>query len=399
MIRSFTLATGLVFALALAGHQARGQEAPESAAETSTPNAEQPAAAPEGSARAEFDRVFAQWKEVVAELAALHEEYRTADDARKQEIRQQWAQNIEKGQTLQPELLAAAEAAYAETPGEDQQIEELLLDVLIGDVHSRQHQPQTDNYDRAWRIGNLLLKGGCKKPGVHDAVGVAAFALCDFDAAGKHLQTAKDGDQISSPGEEFLKEIPNYQDAWAKESQIREAEQKADDLPRVLLKTSKGDLTIELFENEAPNTVANFVSLVEKGFYNGLAFHRVLPGFMAQGGCPTGDGTGGPGYNIPCECYKPDARMHFRGSLSMAHAGRDTGGSQFFLTFLPTPHLDGKHTVFGRVIEGFDVLPKLQRRDPSAPGQPEPDKIVEAKVLRKRDHAYEPKKAGDEFRE
>lgn len=407
MIRVCTLTTGFVFALTLIGYRAAAaEEAHQPAAEQSAAAAE-PRPATEGSARAEFDRVFAEWKEVVAELAALHEEYRTANDARKQEIRQQWATCIEKGQALQPKLLAAAEAAYAEAayaeadpaeaPGKDEPIEELLFDVLVGDVHTRQAQPQTDDYDRALRIGNLLVDHGCEKPGLHDAVGIAAFAMSDFEAAEKHLQAAKDKDRLSGPGEEFLKQIPNYKEAGAKEREIREAERKADDLPRVLLKTNNGDITIELFENEAPNTVANFVSLVEKGFYDGLSFHRVLPGFMAQGGCPKGDGTGGPGYNIPCECYRPDARMHFRGSLSMAHAGRDTGGSQFFLTFLPTPHLDGKHTVFGRVIEGSDVLPKLQRRDPSQPGQPEPDKIVEAKVLRKRDHEYQPEKVDDGF--
>src|SRR5262249_42783381 len=158
----------------------------------------------------------------------------------------------------------------------------------------------------------------------------------------------------------------------------------ANDLPRVKLETTKGTIIIELFENEAPQTVGNFVSLVEKKFYDGLTFHRVLGGFMAQGGDPTGTGTGGPGYHILCECFKPEARQHCRGTLSMAHAGRDTGGSQFFLTFRPTTHLNGRHTAFGRVIEGMDVLAKLQRRDPQAANPPEPDKIVKAKVLRKR---------------
>jgi len=159
------------------------------------------------------------------------------------------------------------------------------------------------------------------------------------------------------------------------------------------MKTSEGDIKLELFENEAPIAVGNFVSLVEDGYYDGITFHRVLPGFMAQGGCPDGTGTGGPGYNIPGEAHEPDARMHFRGSLSMAlgPGGPDTGGSQFFLTFLPTPHLDGKHTVFGRVIEGMDVLPKLTRRDPQDPNAPKPSRIIDAKVLRKRDHEYEPK--------
>ena len=168
---------------------------------------------------------------------------------------------------------------------------------------------------------------------------------------------------------------------------------KAEELPQVLFKTSKGDILIELYEDEAPNTVANFITLVEKKFYDGIVFHRVLEDFMAQGGDPTGKGSGGPGYCIPCECYKEGARKHTKkGTLSMAHAGRDTGGSQFFLTFRATPHLDGKHTVFGQVIKGEDVLDKLRRVDPGNPDpESKPDKIVEATVVRKRDHKYEPK--------
>ncbi|MDO4576333.1 MAG: peptidylprolyl isomerase [Planctomycetia bacterium] len=167
-------------------------------------------------------------------------------------------------------------------------------------------------------------------------------------------------------------------------------------MPRVLVRTTAGDLELELFENEAPNTVANFIALVEKGFYDGLTFHRVLPGFMAQGGDPKGDGTGGPGYAIPCETDTPNARKHFRGTLSMAHAGKDTGGSQFFITFVPTQSLDGKHTAFGRVVRGMSTLTKIQRIDPERPYPGiVPTKIVEMKVLRKRDHAYTPKTLPD----
>ena len=159
-------------------------------------------------------------------------------------------------------------------------------------------------------------------------------------------------------------------------------------LPQVEFKTSKGTVVIELYEDETPNTVANFISLVEAKFYDGLTFHRVLDGFMAQGGCPKGDGTGGPGYKIECECYRKDHRKHERGVISMAHAGRDTGGSQFFINLAKTPHLDGKHTVFGRVIKGMDAIDKLNR-----PGiGVKPDKILKATVLNKRDHKYEPVK-------
>ena len=167
-------------------------------------------------------------------------------------------------------------------------------------------------------------------------------------------------------------------------------------LPQVVFETSKGDVLIELFEDQAPNTVANFISLVEKGFYNGLTFHRVIDGFMAQGGCPDGNGFGGPGYHIKCECYRPDARKHQRGVISMAHGvRRDTGGSQFFIMFGKSPHLDGKHTVFGRVVKGMEAVDKLNRTKDKysrpIPGVV-PDVIKKATVVRKRNHEYKPKK-------
>ena len=123
-------------------------------------------------------------------------------------------------------------------------------------------------------------------------------------------------------------------------------------------------------------------------------FHRVLKNFVAQTGCPRGDGSGDAGYSIHCECDKENFRKHFRGSLSMAHAGPDTGGSQFFITFRATPNLNGKHTVFGRVLTGFDTLVKLQRVDPddAKARQVDPDRIVKAELVRKRDHEYFPNK-------
>lgn len=117
----------------------------------------------------------------------------------------------------------------------------------------------------------------------------------------------------------------------------------------------KGDIVIELFDKEAPGTVANFEKLIKEGFYDGLTFHRVIPGFVAQGGCPIGNGTGGPGYTIKDELIG-NPHKHVRGALSMAHRGPNTGGSQFFIVYEPQPHLDGVHTVFGQVIEGMDVV-------------------------------------------
>ena len=152
----------------------------------------------------------------------------------------------------------------------------------------------------------------------------------------------------------------------------------SEELPQIQIKTDRGDMTIEMFEDHAPNTVANMISLIEKGYYDGLNFHRVISDFMIQGGCPQGTGTGGPGYKFDDECTS-ECRHDSAGILSMANAGPRTNGSQFFITHGPTPHLDGKHTVFGKVTEGLDVVHEIKQGDVM-------EKVV---VLQKRDHVYE----------
>ncbi|NQZ75552.1 MAG: peptidylprolyl isomerase [Ekhidna sp.] len=128
--------------------------------------------------------------------------------------------------------------------------------------------------------------------------------------------------------------------------------------------TKKGVMKIEFFEKDAPNTVDNFVKLAKDGYYDGLTFHRVIPNFVIQGGCPKGDGTGGPGYQIDCE-LDGDNQYHDRGVLSMAHAGRNTGGSQFFICHNRegVAHLDRNHTVFGKVVEGLEVIDDIREDD------------------------------------
>lgn len=131
---------------------------------------------------------------------------------------------------------------------------------------------------------------------------------------------------------------------------------------KATIETGKGDIVVELFAADAPKTVNNFVFLAREGFYNGTTFHRVIPGFMAQGGDPTGTGAGGPGYSFEDEFNQ---HKHTAGALSMANRGPNTNGSQFFITYSPQPHLNGKHTVFGQVTKGIDVLNKITPRDPS----------------------------------
>jgi cyclophilin family peptidyl-prolyl cis-trans isomerase len=147
----------------------------------------------------------------------------------------------------------------------------------------------------------------------------------------------------------------------------------------VHFETSLGNFTIELFEQQTPKTVANFVKLAEENFYDGVIFHRVIDGFMIQGGDPTGTGRGGPGYTFPDEIH-PQLKHNSEGILSMANAGPNTNGSQFFITLVPTPHLDGKHTVFGKVAEGMDVVRKIGKTKTSKPGDRPVVDVVMKKV-------------------
>ena len=133
---------------------------------------------------------------------------------------------------------------------------------------------------------------------------------------------------------------------------------------KATIETTQGNMVVEFYEKDAPKTVRNFTDLASKGFYDGLTFHRVIPNFVVQGGCPKGDGTGGPGYNIVCE-LDGDNQYHDRGVLSMAHAGRHTGGSQFFICHSRqnTAHLDRHHTCFGKVVEGLEVIDAIRQGD------------------------------------
>ena len=170
----------------------------------------------------------------------------------------------------------------------------------------------------------------------------------------------------------------------------------AEPLPLVTLVTNQGEIQIELFEDDAPNTVANFVNLAEKGFYSGTKFHRVIRDFMIQGGDPLSKeeggrwGTGGPGYQVKDEFSK---RKHDKYVLSMANAGPNTNGSQFFITHTNTPHLDGRHTVFGKVVKGTDVVEKIATTKCGPGDKPATPQVIESvRVDSKRAHAYEPKK-------
>jgi cyclophilin family peptidyl-prolyl cis-trans isomerase len=357
-------------------------------------------------AEGEFAKLFSKWKHLLADLELARGKFPFAEEESRPQLEQQYNALRDETAAMIPALAAAAEKQYQAAPEENDDLAIFLFGIMA-DRMSR------EQYESATPLIRLLLDSGFDKktfgkfPGVHvhRLAGLTAYAMADWEKAKEHLAIANKAGVLvnDAKAREFFAVL--HDDAvreafvkdWQKEQEIRAAEAKVVDpskmLPRVRFSTSQGDIDIELFENEAPNTVANFISLVEKGFYDGLKFHRVLDRFMAQGGCPNGTGKGGPGYQIKCECYEPNARKHFRGSLSMAHSGVNSGGSQFFLTFLPTRHLNGKHTVFGRVIKGFDALAKLRYTE--IDGKPNkgmvPDQIIKATVLRKRPHEYAPK--------
>jgi cyclophilin family peptidyl-prolyl cis-trans isomerase len=337
----------------------------------------------------QFEAKLNEWKDLLKQLRSARAKFQTAQEPEASQLSQQWDSLIAKGHVLIEELRSAGTTAYAASPNTDRQLLRFLTKLLDDDI-------ERDNYEAAYELAKLLIENECGVREVYNQGGKAAFCVNDYDAAVEYLKMAEDNDTIDPKGREYQSLIETYRGLWEEEKKKREVEAAADDLPRVKLTTSVGEIVIELFENEAPGTVGNFISLVDKKFYDGLTFHRVLHEFMAQGGCPEGTGRGGPGYHIYCECYQENHRKHFRGSLSMAHAGKNTGGSQFFLTFVPTSHLNGQHTVFGRVIEGMDGLARIQRINPEDnSAQVDPGKILKAEVIRKRDHEYKPNKVGE----
>lgn len=325
------------------------------------------------------------YKEGLKQLRSLKDQYQTANAEERDKIVAQFEPLVNKTAEQQKELVPLAVAAYKSIEGQNDELRAFLCSMLQWSVTAR------ENYEVAYSVAKVLFEFPLPPNSevLYAYAAFAAFCTMNLDDADAWIALAKEHKALSKadPNQKMqlegylLNVLPQYHESWKKEQAIREKE-AADELPRVVLKTTKGDIVIELFLNEAPNAVNNFLTLIAKGFYTDVPFHRVLPFFMAQGGDPTGTGAGGPGYCIPCECRQENARDHFRGSLSMAHAGPNTGGSQFFLTFVPTNFLNGKHTVFGRIVEGMEVLSDITRIDPEKESEEAPDKILEAKILR-----------------
>ncbi len=329
----------------------------------------------------EWDGLLAERKKIEVRLDELRLPFAKGTPQEKGKIRTEMNTLINKYSTkVLPRLKALASAVFEKNPANTVAAGFLLAELVA-----------QNKYPEMIKVADAILKTDPENTTALISRGRSRFAVHDFEGAITDLEAGQ------GP-EDMLEAAKDYVEFWKEEQAIRAKEDALTGnqaLPLVKLATNKGDIEILMFEDEAPNTVANFVMLVEAKFYDGLKFHRVGSGFMAQGGCPDSrdgsgkdPGKGGPGYTIKCECYAKNARRHFAGSLSMAHtAMKDTGGSQFFLTHLPTAHLNAKvgkeggHTVFGRVVTGLDVVLAIQ-----------PDDVIKsATVIRKRPHDYVPK--------
>ena len=340
---------------------------------------------------ADFQAKFEAYREVSAQVGKLQKDFDAAvkaqDQAKIKEIQAAAPGVLRQVESSFMNAVPVATKLYFNSDGTNEDLNQFML------MYAN-YLLTVDNYDDAYKLFVTFLSKGMHKnhAEIFEMAGIAAFGSNHFNAAKKCFDYAtQTKTPLSQQAQMYWDSITNYYEKeWMLETQKEQQETQANNLPEVLIRTTAGDMKVVLYENDAPNTVASFITLVEKGFYNGLSFHRVLPGFMAQGGCPKGDGTGDAGYKLPEEFSKDGARKHFRGSLAMARSmDPNSAGSQFYISFLPTQFLDGQYTVFGRVVEGLDTLSKIERIDPDhpIPGLKK-TQIIEMKVLRKRNHDY-----------
>jgi cyclophilin family peptidyl-prolyl cis-trans isomerase len=363
----------------------------------------------------ELDVESLPMRELLKKMHELADDYHLSETTGETKaLRAQWIKLLETGRKIHRRMVEAALKDYEAEPDPKSETAAFLYSVAWRNTN-------VDRYEGMLEVMQALKSSGFTDQDFDLCFGLTAAAHNEFELAQPHLEIAlknieKDGKELASkrdvPEEmresvlkkmsdmhALLSELSNveyYRPLWEKEQKQREADASGEPLPRVQIETTKGTFEIELFEDQAPNTVANFISLCEQDFYDGLPFHRVLTHFMAQGGCPNRDGTGGPGYSIPTELNE-NSRNFFRGTVGMALSAQpDSAGSQFFICYLPRAYLNGKFVAFGRVVEGMSVLSDLTHIDPDDKDKQHThgpaDEIISTRVVRKRNHAYEPKK-------
>lgn len=338
----------------------------------------------------DFQRATADFSDSHARLEFRLEESLT--DA----AREKWLSNLKNSYEKMVLWRNRGAELYASDPEKYESVGLLLREMLIADG-------KLDRLDRWVFAARALLSS---KRLVNDEVllyaGYTGFLECDFELASMGWGQLSEAGRLPEREQYMLAELPTISKTWEKEL-VRLQEDATKDNPRVEIVTTKGVMEVELFEDDAPESVANFIYLVESGYYNRKPIFMVRQHFLAQTGCEKGDGKGNSGYTIKGEFNLPNHRSHFRGSLAIPLAldtttndiNPNSGGAQFYFSFLPTPIFDGKHTVFGRVVSGIETLGlfkvvNLTDEDERKNPETKPDVILRTKVLKKRDHVYRP---------
>lgn len=349
------------------------------------------------AAVAEFDQAAAKWRETVTEINVLTIQYQNADASEASALRRKHREQEVKARLQFRDLFEIALKIVQQSPESSDEATQFLLMATF-------YRFNNDKYELTGEAAEALIpvtKGG---RGLPEIAGVSYWATNQYEKAMPFLEEAFGMGLLDEKNRAALPTVDLLKNAWEGERAKLAAEAAADDLPRVRLKTTRGDIVLELFENEAPNTVANFIRLVESGGYRNVPFYQVLSAQVALAG-DTRVTPANLGFALPDENQSPEARRAFRGRIAMAKLPMPEGSefvtfpnsasSHFFITFRPIFNTSAEHTIFGRIVEGIEHFSALKRIDPNKEkkeGEPEemPDYILEAEVVRKRDHAYEP---------
>jgi len=348
----------------------------------------------------EYTEAFKSFREAMANLETVRHELDVLRERSLETIKSKsdaWNIAIADGNQKLRQWLTVAGELYASDPIQFAAIGNSLEEMLIHDAELDRFEPWLS------AAKSLVNNGGIESDETLVAAGLVGLVHSDFDFAEKCWSPMAARGTLPLMESRYLPELNELKVKWERELAIRQKEKEKDDNPRVEVITTKGRFVIELYEDSAPQAVNNFIYLVERGFYTRRSFFRVEKHLCAQTGCEKDDGTGNAGYTIVGEADLPERRDHFRGSLAVAlglseRTGQtepNSGGSQCYFAFLPLPHLDGRHTVFGRILEGqetinlFRVL-NLSDKEEKKDTSKNPDMIQSAKVIRKRDHEYRP---------
>jgi peptidyl-prolyl cis-trans isomerase A (cyclophilin A)/peptidyl-prolyl cis-trans isomerase B (cyclophilin B) len=341
-------------------------------------------------------QAFGRMRDQVKKLRESEIRFQNSDSkADEEKYKQQYLENREAGFSIHQQLIQAAVDEYLTNPSGKDKLGQILYNIL--NKHAKR-----DQYEAVLPIAKALFDNDFPQEDVAEFYAKCCLAENQYQQAAEPLKKMLERNPSNSQMGQLLKRLPEYESSWQAELAARKQDAEGPALPQAKVYTTKGWFVVELFENQAPEAVANFISLAESGFYDFLDFYLVIDQFGAQTGSPNEDPNGGPGYVIRGENGRPDARSIFRGTLCMAMLPgiADSAGSQFFITYLPILEGSKNYTAFGRVISGMHNLACLARVNPvedkkdkkDETEKKQPDEIIRIEILKKRSHPYQPEK-------